>query len=100
MTITAVVTISEGEHSQQLSYTASDAGQEAVRFKFNPSAFPAVTRIKALTSLLVSEINTLKAITPAIDHPSDLSAQEIFNHARQLAVDASMNAVLGATKGL
>jgi hypothetical protein len=103
MTISAVVTIPTdnqgGYHTE--SFAAWGPAKEAVRFNFNPSALPAVTRIKALTSLLVAEIDSLKARAPEVTgDPGDLSTQEIFTEARRLAVSTSMWAVLGATKGL
>src|SRR5262245_3010528 len=85
-------------------YEAGPAAQEAVRFKFNPSALHTVDRIKLLSSLLVAEINTLRTLAapnpPDQSSPEWSTAWETFGHARQLAIDASMNAVLGATKGL
>jgi uncharacterized protein YunC (DUF1805 family) len=100
--MTATVTIAEGEHSQQLGYIATDSAQEAVRFKFNPSALERVTRVKALSSLLVAEIDSLRssAMEKGVPPGNEMSAVEILLEARKLAVSASMWAVLGATKGL
>lgn len=96
MTITAEVSC----NGQTERFTAAGDAEEAVRFKFNPSALPSVTRIKMLTSLLVAEIDNLKSYGPNEGHPSVLSARETFEEARRHAVSASMWAVLGATKGL
>jgi hypothetical protein len=95
MTITAEVHC----NGQTEHFTATGEAEEAVRFKFNPSALPAVTRIKLLTSLLVAEIGNLKARAEVPAYPSQLGAREIFEEARRLAVSASMWTVLGATKG-
>lgn len=100
MTITVVATVAKDGNQQSFSYGVSEEAQEAVRFKFNPSDLESVTRIKLLTSALVSEINFLKALASEGGTQNDYSGQEILSHARQLAVDASMNAVLAATKGL
>jgi hypothetical protein len=97
MTITAEVHC----NGQTEHFTAAGEAEEAVRFKFNPSALPAVNRVKLLTSLLVAEIDNLKGAAPErTGNPYDLSAQEIFQEARRFAVSASMWTVLGATKGL
>lgn len=99
MTITAEVHC----NGQTEHFTAAGEAEEAVRFKFNPSALRQVTRVKLLTSLLVAEIDNLKAAAPPQDgnySPYQLGAQEIFQEARRLAVSASMWSVLGATKGL
>jgi hypothetical protein len=97
MTITAEVHF----NGQTEHFTAAGEAEEAVRFKFNPSALPSVNRVKLLTSLLVAEIDNLKAAAPAgTGSPYSLEAQEIFQEARRLAVSASMWTVLGATKGL
>lgn len=98
MTITAEVRCND----QVEHFTAGPLAEDAVRFKFNPSALPAVNRVKLLTSLLVAEIDNLKAAAaPAENYsPYTLGAQEIFTEARKLAVSASMWTVLGATKGL
>ena len=98
MTITAEVHC----NGQTEHFTAAGEAEEAVRFKFNPSALPQVNRIKLLTSLLVAEIDNLKAAAaPAENYsPYTLGAQEIFTEARMETVKASMLAVLGATKGL
>jgi hypothetical protein len=97
MTITAEVHC----NGQTEHFTAAGEAEDAVRFKFNPSALPAVNRVKLLTSLLVAEIDNLKAAAPEYTgSPYDLSAQEIFQEARRFAVSASMWTVLGATKGL
>lgn len=100
MTISAVVNFGH-DVPQVEHFTAGPAAEEAVRFKFNPSALPAVTRIKLLSSLLVAEIDSLKAQAPGFNEsPYDLGAQEILQEARRFAVSASMWTVLGATKGL
>jgi hypothetical protein len=96
MTITAEVHC-EGQTEQFMAFAEA---QEAVRFKFNPSALRQVTRVQLLTSLLVAEIDGLKMAAEVPAHPAELGAQEIFQEARRLAVSASMWAVLGATKGL
>jgi hypothetical protein len=98
MTITAEVHC----NGQTERFTAAGEAEDAVRFKFNPSALPTVTRVKMLTSLLVAEIDNLKAGMPMPDDetPYDLGAQEILAEARRFAVSASMWTVLGATKGL
>ncbi len=100
MTITA--TVNFGRDIPQVEhFTAGPSAEEAVRFKFNPSALPSVTRVKLLTSLLVAEIDNLKGAAPEQSgSPYDLGAQEILTEARRLAVSASMWAVLGATKGV
>jgi hypothetical protein len=95
MTITAEVHFD----GQTETFSAWGGAEDAVRFKFNPSALPSVNRVKALTSLLVAEIDKLKSLAGASAAPDEMSAQEILTEARKYAVSASMWAVLGATKG-
>lgn len=97
MTITAEVHC----NGQTEHFAAAGESEESVRFKFNPSALKSVTRVKLLTSLLVAEIDSLKAAAQeSTGSPYTLGAQEIFQEARRFAVSASMWTVLGATKGV
>ena len=88
MTIT-VTTAGPGVHDYLL---VSDQAKEAVRIGFNPSAIRDVDRIKVLTGGLLTLLYQLQAAKP--------EAGREFAKAITEVQDASMWAVLGATKGV
>jgi hypothetical protein len=70
----------------------SDAGAEAVRMKFNPSALPQVERLKALAAAFISECDIVAGAVPNSARNAAIAKTEMES--------ASMRAVLAATTGL
>lgn len=84
------VKIIQGENAPDEYVEMLPEGAEAVRFKFNPSFNPDVTRIKSLTGTLISELMRLQKAKP--------EAGREFAVAITHLQTASMWAVLAAIK--
>lgn len=92
MTILVTIDVRSDGAGATWPIVVNDPAEEAIRFTFNPSGLPAVTKLKALAAAFLTACDETQLDNPAAS--------------RELAVaktnmqTASMWAVLGATKGL
>lgn len=90
--VKATITVDFGEQGFTFEVDILPEALEDIRHNFNPAGLESVNRLKTLAALFLSENYKQSAAKP--------ESGRDFAHSRTLMRDASMNAVLGATKGL